>query len=48
MDRLTIAKVDPELKRRFKAYCIVNKTTMQKTIISFMEKTLERDAKRNR
>ena len=40
MDRLTIEKVDPDLKRRFKVWCINNNTTMRNEIIKFMEKTL--------
>ena len=45
MDRLTIEKVDPDLKRRFKVWTINNSTTMQKEILRFMKWTIEKDQK---
>jgi len=45
MDRLTIEKVDPDLKRRFKVYCINKGSTMREELVTYMERAL-RDAEK--
>ena len=40
MPRLTIEKVDDDLKRRFKIWCLSNRTTMRDELVKHIEATL--------
>ena len=47
-DRLSIEKVDPDLKRDFKVHCINKGSTMRAEIIAYMEKTVKQAEKRRK
>lgn len=51
MNRLTIEKVDPDLKRKFKVFCISKGSTMRDEIVAYMERAIrdaDKAAKRGR
>jgi hypothetical protein len=43
--RLSVDKVPEDLRNQFRAWCLVNGTTMQQEIIKFMSWTVERERK---
>lgn len=40
MDRLTIEKLDPDLKRKFRVWCLSHGTTMREVLTDFIAKTV--------
>lgn len=43
---LTIDRIDPDLKYRFKVWCLERKTTMRATLLECIEKTIQEGKKK--
>jgi len=48
MDRLTIEVPEPELRRRFRVWCINNGTTMKDEIVRFMKEVVDKEEKQDK